>query len=72
MFDPNPEGDEIPFIPFDPTAESTFLVAGVDWQPVKDISFIPNIEYVKYEQNSDGVTPGSDLIGRITFFWKFK
>ena len=72
MFDPNPEGDKIPFIPFDPTAESTFLVAGIDWQPVKDISFIPNIEFVKYEQNSEGVTPGSDLIGRITFFWKFK
>ncbi len=72
MFDPNPEGDKIPYIPFDPTAKSTFLVGGIDWQPVKDISFIPNIEFVKYEQNIDGITPESDLIGRVTFYWKFK
>lgn len=72
MFDPNPEGDKIPFIPFDPTAKSTFVVAGLDWQPVKDVSFIPNIEFVKYDGNSEGITPGNDLIARVTFFWKFK
>ncbi|NNG27734.1 MAG: hypothetical protein HKM87_09425, partial [Ignavibacteriaceae bacterium] len=71
-FDPNTNGDDIDFIPFDPTAKSTFFVAGVDWKPVKDVSFIPNVEFVKYEQNSFGITPNSDLITRLTFFWKFK
>ncbi len=71
-FDPNPNGDDIAFIPFDPTAKSIFFIAGLDWQPVKDVSFIPNIEFIKYEENSGGVTPGSDFIARITFYWKFK
>jgi hypothetical protein len=71
-FDPNPNGDDIAFIPFDPSAKSTFFLAGLDWQPVKHVSIIPNIEFVKYEENSDGMTPGSDLISRITFYWKFK
>jgi len=72
MFDPNPEGDKIPFIPFDPTAKSTFILAGVDWSPIKDVSFIPNIEFITYDRNSDGIVPPNDLIARITFYWRFK
>jgi len=72
MFDPNSEGDKIPFIPFDPTAKSTFIVAGLDWHPVKDVAIIPNIEFINYEKNNVGVTPESDLISRLTFYWKFK
>jgi len=71
-FDPNPNGDDIDFIPFDPTAKSTFLVAGLDWKPAKGVSIIPNFEFIMYEENSEGITPGSDLISRLTFFWKFK
>ncbi|MCH8033826.1 MAG: hypothetical protein IH950_08755 [Bacteroidetes bacterium] len=70
-FDPNPQGDDIPFIPFDPTASNIFFVVGVDWHPVKQVRFMPNVEFVKYDENDDGVTPVSDVIGRITFFWGF-
>jgi len=70
-FDPNPQGDKIAFIPFDPTAKSTFFVGGVDWHPVKQVRFIPNVEFVKYDENDEGVTPTSDIIGRITFHWLF-
>ena len=70
-FDMNPQGDKIPFIPFDPTAKSTFFVGGVDWHPVKQVKFIPNIELVKYDENEEGITPTSDIIGRITFYWGF-
>ena len=70
-FDPNPQGDDIPFIPFDPTASNIFFVVGVDWHPVKQVRFMPNVEFVKYDENDDGVTPVSDVIRRITFFWGF-
>ncbi len=72
MLDPNPAGNKIAFIPFDPTAKSTFVLAGVEWSPVKDVFITPNIEYVTYTQNSANITPGDDLFGRVTFFWKFK
>jgi len=70
-FDPNPQGDKIAFIPFDPTASNIFFVGGVDWHPVKQVKFIPNVEFVKYDENYEGVTPVSDIIGRITFYWGF-
>lgn len=72
MFDPNPSGEKIAFIPFDSTAKSTFILAGVDWNPIKNVSIIPNFEFVTYSKNDEGVTPGNDLIARITFFWKFE
>lgn len=71
MFKPNPKGDGISYIPFDPTAKSTFFVGGIDWHPIKTVSIIPNIEYIKYDENDEGVTPDSDIIARVTFFWKF-
>jgi len=70
-FDPNPEGEKIAFIPFDPTASNIFFVGGVDWHPVKQVRFMPNVEIVKYDENDEGVTPVTDVIGRITFFWGF-
>ena len=72
MFDPNPAGNKIAFIPFDPTAESTFILVGVEWNPAKDVFITPNFEYITYSQNSAGETPGDDLYGRVTLFWKFK
>ena len=72
MFDPNPAGNKIAFIPFDPTAKSTFILAGAEWNPVEDVFITPNVEYITYSQNSAGETPGDDLYGRVTFFWKFK
>ncbi|GBD87251.1 hypothetical protein BMS3Abin03_01179 [bacterium BMS3Abin03] len=71
ILDPNPQGDKISFVPFDPTVKSTFFILGADWHPVKDVSFIPNVEIVKYDENNEGVSPANDVIGRVTFFWKF-
>ncbi len=70
-FEPNPDGDRIPFIPFDPTAPYTFFILAVDWHPVKEVKMIPNIEYTAYSENDRGFTPTDDIIGRITFYWEF-
>jgi len=70
-FEPNPQGDDIAFIPFDPTASNIFFVGGVDWHPVKQVKFMPNVEFIKYDENDESITPVSDIIGRITFYWGF-
>ncbi|VAX26805.1 hypothetical protein MNBD_IGNAVI01-7 [hydrothermal vent metagenome] len=69
-FDPNPKGEAIPFIPF-AEAKNTFFVGGIDWHPIKSVSFIPNIEYISYDE-VNGESIANDAIARITFFWKFK
>ena len=71
MFDANPDGHKISYLPFDNTAKSTFFVLGADYKALKNIHFMPNVEYVKYDENLDGLTPDSDLVIRITFYYKF-
>ena len=72
MFDPNPDGGRILFIPFDDTAKSTFLLGGVDFaHPEASVHLIPNVEVVMYDENDAGTTPDTDVIGRVTFLWEF-
>ena len=71
MFDPNPEGANIPYIPFDPTAKFHFFLAGIDWKVTEEFSLLPNIELVRYDKREDGTRPATDVIPRVTFFYRF-
>jgi len=66
MFDPNPEGDRIPYLPFDRTSESTLFIAGVDWKLHKNVSILPNLEYVHYDGDLD-----DDILPRVTLYFSF-
>ena len=70
MFDPNPDGAKISYIPFDPAAKSNFLVAGFDFHVAERVQVMPNIEVVFYD-NVDGDKPDTDVIPRLTVFYKF-
>lgn len=68
QFDANPEGARIEYIPFDATAKSTFLLAGIDYAATSNVHFMPNIEAIVY---SGGTEPDSDVIPRFTFYYSF-
>jgi Phosphate-selective porin O and P len=70
-FQANSSGEKISYIPFDKTAESTFIVAGLDFTPIKNVHLMPNIEAVTYGKNDAGVTPDTDIIPRLSFYFKF-
>ena len=70
-FDANPKADGIAYIPLDPTSKFTLIIFGIDFHPIKNVKFIPNIEFAKYDENDNGFTPDNDLFGRLTFFWSF-
>ncbi|NHZ87254.1 MAG: hypothetical protein GWP19_15505 [Planctomycetia bacterium] len=72
MFEPNPKGNKVAYIPFDKTTSFTFFLAGIDFQLAKTVSIMPNIKYVKYDENKEGVSPTNDLYANVTFYWKFK
>lgn len=72
MFEPNPVGDEVDYTPFDTKSSYFIFIGGVDFRIVEDVSIIPNIQYVKYDTNYEGITPANDIYSRLTFFWKFK
>lgn len=71
IMDPNPKGAKVTYLPFDPLAEFLFLVGGIDYEFAPGIHLMPNVEWVVYEKRPDGSQPGSDLIPRLTFFYKF-
>lgn len=70
-FDPNPDGAKISYLPFDPSAKSTFFLAGVELRPVGTVRIMPNIETVFYDKVS-GNRPDTDVIPRITFYYIWK
>jgi hypothetical protein len=71
-FDANPEGDRIAYIPFDPTAPNTFVLAGLDWWVRDTVGFSPNVEVVVYDEpDAGGPTPDTDVIPRLTFHLTF-
>ncbi len=71
LFDPNPDAASIAYLPFAPDAKSTLLILGVDYQPHPNVSFIPNVEIVSYDAVNGGPDPDTDLVPRVTFFFRF-
>ena len=52
--------------------EEQLWIAGVDFQPVKDVHVIPNVEATQYDATGSFVAPAHhDLQARITFYYKF-
>ncbi len=68
IFEPSPKGDNISYIPFDPTAPATLLVAGLEYRLSPVFRVTPNVVHTTYGVNSDGVRPEDDLHLRLTFF----
>jgi len=52
--------------------DQNFYIAGIDWQPYKDIHIMPNIESMQYVAKGTGIVPPHhDLQARLTFYWRF-
>jgi hypothetical protein len=66
MFDANPDGAKIAYLPFSSKSRSTLFIAGIDWKAHKNVSVIPNVEIVRYD---DGAA--SDILPRVTLFFSF-
>jgi len=71
MFEPNPDGNKIQYLPFDPTARAFFVLAGVDFDYGHNVHVIPNVEYISYRAVDSSEDPRDDLVVRVTFFWRF-
>ncbi|MFQ5628045.1 MAG: hypothetical protein ACE5I1_04725, partial [bacterium] len=71
MFDPNPGGNSISYIPFASNAKSTFLLGGVDYAPIINVHLMPNVEVVLYDGVNGSENPNADVLPRMTFFYTF-
>lgn len=73
LFDANPDGARIPYLPYDPTANSQTVIAGIDFQLHDKVNLVPNLEAIFYDRDSgdDRPVPEDTLAPRITMFWRF-
>jgi hypothetical protein len=56
----------------DPTSKEVFITAGLDFTPVKNVHFMPNIWYTHYASQLSGVSNADyDLVWRMTFYFTF-
>jgi len=72
IMEPSPKGDNISYIPFDPTARATMFLAGWEYRVSDHFRVTPNTIVISYDRNDDGVRPETDFFLRLTMFADFE
>lgn len=68
LLEPSPKGDDIPYLPFDPTARATMFVGGLEFRVTPHLSITPNTVVKFYDRNDQGIRPSTDVHLRLTIF----
>lgn len=67
LFNKFSEGPDISYLPISEKARASLAILGIDYSMASNVHLMPNIEVVIYDDSRID----NDLIGRITFFYKF-
>jgi hypothetical protein len=70
-FDGNPEAGRIPYFRFADDTGFDLALVGFDWSLAKQVSLIPNVEYVTYRETGGRPAPDDDLMARLTLYFRF-
>ena len=56
--------------------KENFIIAGIDWSPIKNVHFEPNLWYDSFRSMKNNVTGNArsdyDMTARITFYYVFR
>ena len=56
----------------DNRVDSRLWIAGIDWQPFRDVHVMPNVEATEYVAKGTAVAPSHhDLQARVTFYYRY-
>lgn len=72
LFKPSPKGNDIAYLPFDPSARATMFIGGIEFQLNPHFSITPNTVVTLYDHNDEGIRPKTDVYLRLTFFLDFE
>lgn len=70
-FEPNSKGNEIAYTPFNPDFPSNLIILGTSFRINDKVLFIPNLEYITYEDWEDTEAPDNELFYRFTLYYKW-
>jgi hypothetical protein len=71
VFEPSPKGNNIAYIPFDPTAPATLYLLAYEYRASPNFTLTPNAVVVDYDRNDEGVRPTTDVYLRLTAYFRF-
>ncbi len=71
LFDPNPSGSKIDYIPMADNTKANVMLAGLGWSLSENVKVIPNLKYVFYDAPETGDKPEADLYAYLTLYFKF-
>jgi hypothetical protein len=72
IMQPSPRGNNISYLPFDPSAPATMFIAGLEFQASPHFFITPNTVVTYYDRNDEGVRPRTDFYLRLTLFIDFE
>jgi len=72
LFEPSPKGNDISYLPFDPSARATMFIAGIEFKTGRHLSITPNTVVTRYDRNDQGTRPKTDFYLRLTLFINFE
>ena len=71
IFEPSPRGNNIAYIPFDPTAPATMFLGAWEYRWLPNLKLTPNLIVIDYDKNDEGETPRTDFYVRLTAYYRF-
>lgn len=71
LFEPSPRGNDIAYIPFDPSAPATMFVGAYEYDLTQDLTLAPNFIVIDYDRNDEGQQPRTDVHLRLTAYFRF-
>jgi len=72
LLEPSPKGDDISYLPMDPSARATMMFAGVEFRLSPHLALTPNAVVTLYDRNEQGLRPDTDVYLRLTLFVDFE
>ncbi len=63
--------ETIAYLPFAENTPATFILLGVDYTPIPEVHFIPNVETIVYDTPASATQPKNDIMLRFTVFATF-
>lgn len=70
-FDGYPDAEKIPYLPIANGTKFDLAILGWDYRLRKQISLMPNVEYVLYRDTHGVPAPDDDLYGKLTLYYQF-
>lgn len=71
LFEPSPRGNDIAYIPFDPSAPATMYIGAYEHKLLPNLTLTPNFIIIDYDRNEQGQQPKTDFYLRLTAYYRF-